>query len=188
MRGQGLLAGLAGIAVRDLGRHVVVRQARHMAREHRQSRVAVLVAPGWVARPCARGCCLVGQVVCPAGEVFRRQIGVLQAAMVVGVRHAGCPDQALGHRGPGAHEAGVPAMIHACRARAGRVPFEDDLVVADDDDVAGLADLERVELLAAQSGDGSGDAHALIGGGVRSPLECRCLVTKHRAGERQREK
>src|SRR3954468_4360658 len=108
----------------------------------------MLVAPRWVGGPIARRGCRLGADVGPTRDVLRYQIGVLKPAMVVGVGHAGCPDQALGHRGPSAHEAGVPAMTPS-----GRVPLENDAVVANDDNVPGLADLEGVELLRAQSRD-----------------------------------
>src|SRR4051794_25098181 len=50
---------------------------------------------------------------------------------------------------------------------------------------AGLADLERVELVGAQSGDGGGDTHALVGGGIRGPLERTGLARNIQSGKRQ---
>src|SRR6476619_3657029 len=133
----------------------------------------MLAAPQWVGGPIARRGCRVGAGadVGPTRDVRRYQIGVLEPAMVVGVGHAGCPDQALGHRGPGPHEAGVAAMTPS-----GRVPLENDAVVANDDDVPGLANLEGVQLIGAQPWDGGRDAHALVDGGIRSPLERTGLV------------
>src|SRR3954454_14880415 len=104
---------------------MVVGQTRHVARQHPYSRVAGLAAPGWVGGPIARCWCGVGAVVGPTGDILRYQVRILQSAMVVGIRHGGCPDQAFGHRGPSPHEACVAAMT-----RSGCVPLENYPVVA----------------------------------------------------------